>query len=159
MSTLTLAEHQSDILASLRRLQGRGAVGDVVADSGLPGDNVRSGLKVLLESHQGHLAVSDTGELLYEFDEKLIVRGTEPVLARMKRTATDVFTKGFKATIVIMLVVYFLIFVALVIAALFANKNSNSRGGGILGGRRGGGHRHGGFGNFWLWYYIWTPRW
>jgi len=159
VSPLTLAEHQSDILASLRRLQGRGTVGDVVADSGLPGDNVRSGLKVLLESHQGHLAVSDTGELLYEFDEKLIVRGTEPVLARMKRTATDVFTKGFKATIVIMLVVYFLIFVALVIAALFANKNSNSRGGGILGGRRGGGHRHGGFGNFWLWYYIWTPRW
>ena len=74
MSTLTLAEHQSDILASLRRLKGRGTVGDVVADSGLPGDDVRSGLKVLLESHQGHLAVSDSGELLYEFDEKLIVR-------------------------------------------------------------------------------------
>ena len=159
MSTLTLAEHQSDILASLRRLQGRGTVGDVVADSGLPGDDVRSGLKVLLESHQGHLAVSDSGELLYEFDEKLIVRGTEPVLARMKRAASDLFTKGFKATIVIVLVVYFFVFVALVIAALFANKNSDSRGGGILGGRRGGGHRHGGFGNFWLWYYIWTPRW
>ena len=159
MSTLTLAEHQSDILASLRRLRGRGTVGDVVADSGLPGDDVRSGLKVLLESHQGHLAVSDTGELLYEFDERLIVRGTEPVLARMKRTATELFTKGFKVTIVIVLVVYFLVFVALVIAALFANKNSNSRGGGILGGRRGRGHSHGGFGNFWLWYYIWTPRW
>ena len=74
-----------------------------MADSGLPGDDVRSGLKVLLESHQGHLAVSDSGELLYEFDENLIVRGTEPVLARVKRTATDLFTKGFKATIVIVL--------------------------------------------------------
>jgi len=160
VSTLTLVEHQSDILASLRRLKGRGTVGDVVADSGLPGDDVRSGLKVLLESHQGHLAVSDSGELLYEFDEKLIVRGTEPVLARVKRTVTDVFTKGFKATIVVVLVVYFFVFVALVIAALFANKNSDSRGGGILGGRRGGGgHRGFSFGNFWLWYYIWTPRW
>jgi hypothetical protein len=130
-----------------------------VADSGLAGDDVRSGLKALLESHQGHLAVSDIGELLYEFDEKLIVRGTEPVLARLKRTVTDVFTKGFKVTIVVVLVVYFLVFVALVIAALLANRNSNSRGGGILGGRRGGGHRHFSFGNFWLWYYIWTPRW
>ncbi len=130
-----------------------------MADSGLPGDDVRSGLKVLLESHQGHLAVSDSGELLYEFDENLIVRGTEPVLARVKRTATDLFTKGFKATIVIVLVVYFLVFVALVIAALLANRNSNSRGGGLLGGRRGRGHGHFHFGNFWLWYYIWTPRW
>lgn len=130
-----------------------------MADSGLPGDDVRSGLKVLLESHQGHLAVSDSGELLYEFDENLIVRGTEPVLARVKRTATDLFTKGFKATIVIVLVVYFLVFVALVIAALLANRNSSSRGGGLLGGRRGRGHGHFHFGNFWLWYYIWTPRW
>ena len=122
-------------------------MGDVVADSGLPGDDVRSGLKVLLESHQGHLAVSDTGELLYEFDERLIVRGTEPVLARMKRTATELFTKGFKVTIVIVLVVYFLVFVALVIAALFANKNSNSRGGGLLGARRGRRRRTGRLGN------------
>jgi hypothetical protein len=159
LSTFTLAEHQADILGSLRRLKGRGTVGDVVADSGLSGDDVRSGLKALLESHQGHLAVSDIGELLYEFDEKLIVRGTEPVLARLKRTATDVFTKGFKVTIVIVLVVYFLVFVALVIAALFANKNSDSRGGGVLGGRRGRGHSHFHFGDFWLWYYIWTPRW
>ena len=134
-------------------------MGDVVADCGLTGDDVRSGLKVLLESHQGHLAVSDSGELLYEFDEKLIVRGTEPVLARVKRAAADVFTKGFKATIVIVLVVYFLVFVALVIAALLANRNSDSRGGGVLGGRRGRGHSHFSFGNFWLWYYIWTPRW
>jgi hypothetical protein len=160
VSTLAIAEDQADILASLRRLKGHGTVGDVVSDSGLAADNVRVALKGLLESHRGHLDVSDSGELLYRFDEKLITRGTEPVLARMKRQTTSVLTAGFKATIVIMLVVYFLIFVALVIAALLANKNSDSRGGG-LGGRRGGGggHRHFPMGNFWLWYYIWTPRW
>ncbi len=55
MSTLTLAENQADILASLRQLKGRGTVGDVVADSGLASDAVRGGLKALLESHRCHL--------------------------------------------------------------------------------------------------------
>ena len=99
MSTIALAEHQADILASLRRLKGRGTVGDVVSDSGLPGDDVRTGLKALLESHRGHLNVSDSGELLYQFDEQLIQRGSEPFLARAKRAAADILTKGFKAWI------------------------------------------------------------
>ena len=99
MSTLTLAEHQTDILASLRRLKGRGTVGDVVADSGLANDHVRAGLKTLLESHRGHLEVSDSGELLYEFDPDLIERGMEPFLFRARRAITDVITKGFKAWI------------------------------------------------------------
>jgi hypothetical protein len=159
VSTLTLAEHQADILTSLRRLDGRATTSDVVADSGMPADDVRMGLKSLLESHRGHLAVSDSGELLYEFDPKLIERGTEPLLARVKRRGADILTKGFKAWIVVTLVVYFLIFVALVLAALFAgNRNNNSRGGWGGRGRRGG-HGHFGLGNFWLWYYIWTPRW
>jgi hypothetical protein len=58
------AAHRADILASLRRLRGRATVGDVVAASGLSTDAVRAGLKTLLESHRGHLAVSDSGELL-----------------------------------------------------------------------------------------------
>jgi hypothetical protein len=156
MSTIALAEHQADILASLRRLKGRGTVGDVVSDSGLPGDDVRTGLKALLESHRGHLNVSDSGELLYQFDEQLIQRGSEPFLARAKRAAADILTKGFKAWIVIMLVVYFVVFVALIIAALFANQQrGGNRGGGLGRGRR---HGFPG-GNFFLWYYIWTPRW
>ena len=157
MSTLTLAEHQADILASLRRLKGRGTVGDVVADSALPGDDVRAGLKVLLESHRGHLEVSDSGELLYQFDEKLIERGSEPFLARAKHRLTDILTKGFKAWIVVMLVVYFVVFVALVIAALFANQRGGGRGGSW--GGRGRYRGHSPFGNMFLWYYIWTPRW
>lgn len=158
MSTLVLAEQQADILASLRRLKGRGTVGDVVSDSGLTADSVRAGLKALLESHHGQLDVADSGELLYQFDERFIERGTEPVLARFKRSTTRVLTNVFKATIVVVLVVYFLIFVALVIAAMFANRDGDSRG--SIGGRRGGGGGGGsGIGNFWLWYYLWTPRW
>jgi hypothetical protein len=163
VSTLTLAEHQSDILASLRRLKGRGTVGDVVAATGLSGDAVRAGLKALLESHRGHLEVSDSGELLYQFDPSLIERGTEPWLARFKRGATRFLTRAFKAWIVITLVVYFVIFVVLVIAALVAGqRGGDSREGGWGGGRGG---RHGGGGghfpipNLWLWYWIWGPRW
>ena len=117
MSTLVLAEQQSEILASLRRLKGRGTAGDVIADSGLPGDDVRSGLKALLESHRGHLAVADSGELVYEFEPGMIERGTEPFLARARRAVGSVVRNGFKAWIVIMLVVYFAVMVALVIAA------------------------------------------
>jgi uncharacterized membrane protein YbhN (UPF0104 family) len=159
MSSIALAEHQYDILAALRRLDGKATVGDVVAGTGLPADAAETGMKALLESHRGHLAVSDTGELLYSFDNKLIERGTEPLLARLKRSAYRLFTKGFKVAIVATLVIYFVVFVALVIAALVANQ---SRGGG--GGRRGGWGRGGGrgglpIGDLWFWYWIWGPRW
>jgi len=158
MSTLVLAEHQADILASLRRLKGRATVGDVVADSALASDDVRAGLKALLESHRGHLAVSDAGELIYDFDPKMIERGTEPFTVRLKQTMTSLVTNGFKAWIVIMLVVYFVVFVALMIAAIFANRNGNDSRGGWGGGR--GRHRVGGFhiDPFFL-YLIWGPRW
>jgi hypothetical protein len=156
VSTLALAEHQSDVMTSLRRLKGRGTVGDIVADSGLPSDNVRAALKTLLESHKGHLEVTDSGELLYDFDPNLIERGTEPFLARAKQAITNAVTRGFKAWIVVMLVVYFVVFVVLVIAAIFASQRGNdSRGGGWGGGRRRGGHLP----NLWFWYWIWGPRW
>lgn len=158
MSTLAVAERGADVLASLRRLKGRGTLGDVVADSGLAADEVRASLKALLESHRGHLAVSDSGELLYDFDPSLIERGSEPWLARAKRAVASVVKTGFKAWIVVMLVVYFVVFVVLVIAALFASQRGNDRGGGSWGGGRGS-HRGFHFPNFWLWYWIWGPRW
>jgi hypothetical protein len=156
LSTLTLAVEQADILSSLRGLKGRGTVGDVAAASGLPTETVRQGLKALLQSHEGHVAVSDSGELLYEFDPKLIERGTEPFLARAKKAIGKVLRGGFKAWIVVMLVGYFILFVILVLAALFAQRGNDSRGGGWSRGRRGG---HVRLPSFWFWYWIWGPRW
>ena len=157
MTSLVATGDQADILASLRRLKGTATVGDVVTDSGLPADTVRAGLKSLLESHQGHLAVTDSGELVYDFDARMIERGTEPLLARVWSKARQVVQGAFKAWIVIMLVVYFVVFVALVIAALFASQRGNdSRGGWGGGGRRGGGSI--GFDPI-FWYWIWGPRW
>jgi hypothetical protein len=152
---LTVARQRADILASLRRLRGRATVGDVAADTGLTNDDARRGLKALLESHRGHLAVSDSGELLYEFDRRLIERGTEPLLARLSRSAGKLLRGAFKAWIVVMLVGYFVVFVVLVLAALFASQRGNSRGGWSRGRR----HGHMPIPNFWLWYLIWSPRW
>ena len=159
MSQLALADQEYDILSALRGLKGRATAGDVVAATGLATDQVNRALKDLLESHRGHLAVSDSGELLYEFDPHLIERGTEPLWARFKRSAWALFSKAFKAWIVIMLVVYFVIFVVLVLLALFANKDD--RGGGFGGGRRRGGSRGGimPMPDLFFWYWIWGPRW
>jgi hypothetical protein len=160
VSQLAAADQQYDILSALRGLKGTATAGDVVAATGLATDQVDQGLKALLESHRGHLAVSDSGELLYDFDPRLIERGSEPILARFKRAASALFSRVFKAWIVIMLVVYFVVFVVLVLLALFANKN-DSRGGGW--GGRGRGRRSGGgimpMPDFWFWYWIWGPRW
>jgi hypothetical protein len=153
---LTTAYHEADILASLRRLKGRATVGDVVADTGLSQEATRRGLKALLETHRGHLAVSDTGELLYDFDPRLIERGTEPLLARLGRATGKAVRGAFKAWIVVMLVGYFLVFVALVIAALFASQRGNDSRGGWGRGRRGGPLP---MPNLWFWYLIWGPRW
>ena len=154
-----VAQGSTDILTALRRLGGKATVGDVVAATGIPAEDARAGLKALLEGRQGHLAVTESGELLYEFHPRLIERDRDPLLARLKRGAWEIFRKGFKAGIVVMLVVYFVVFVALVLAAIFAQQRGGDRRSGGWGGSRRG---HGGFGNIWLWYWLmgrgWSPR-
>ena len=151
---------QEDVLDAVRSLGGTGTVGDVVASSGRPRDEVESALRSLLETRRGHLDVSDSGELVYRFDPKLIRRDAEPLTTRFRRSVSRFLKGAFKAWIVSMLVVYFAVFVALVVAALvaMASRGDNRRGGW---GRPGRGPPIGRFpiGDFWLWYYIWTPRW
>ena len=162
MASIAVAEAQPDVLKALRSLGGRGTVGDVVSDAGLPRDQVEASLKGLLETHQGHLEVSESGELVYLFDRKLIRRDRVSTLERIKKATKTFLTGAFKAWIVTMLVVYFVVFVALVIAALLAmmSRGGDRRsGGGILGRGAGRHHGHFHFPSFWLWYYIWTPRW
>ena len=160
MSTVATAEAQPDVLKALRSLGGRGTLGDVVSSVGLPRDQVEATLNSLLESHQGHLEVSESGELVYLFDRKLIRRDRIPTIQRLKSAAKKILTGAFKAWIVAMLVIYFVVFVVLVVLALVAMM-SQSKGGGRRSGFRGP-RRHRGFfpgSNFLLWYYIWTPRW
>ena len=132
-------KHRKELLASLRQLDGRGTIGDVVGKTGFPNEDVRTGLRALLESHRGHLEVTDSGELVYRFDRRLIERAKVPVLEQLWSASKKLFTAAFKLWIMLMLAVYFVIFVALLIAAL-AKGSGGGRGG--SGGWSGGERRH-----------------
>ena len=141
-------EPPAGVLDALRRLRGRATLGDVVSATGMPQDEAESALKRLLETRRGHLEVSDSGELLYQFDPKLVARDQEALWVRFKRAAWAAFKVGFKVWTAVMLVVYFVIFVVLVIAAMTANKDGDRNGG--FGGRRGGF----GLGDFFLMHWL-----
>ncbi len=132
IATVSAAEPDTTLLTALRRLRGRATLGDVVSSTGMPEDEAETTLKGLLETHRGHLEVSDSGDLLYQFDPKLIERARDPFGVRFRRAAWSAFKTGFKVWTAVMLVVYFVVFVALIIAAMTANRDGR----GI--GRRGG---------------------
>ena len=152
IATTTPAAPDPTLTAALRGLGGRATLGDVVSATGMPGHEAEAALKALLETHRGHLEVSDSGDLLYQFDRKLIARDREPFGVRFRRAAWSAFKTGFKVWTAVMLVVYFVIFVALILALMFANKDD--RGGGF-GGRRGGGF---GLGDFLLLHWLMGGR-
>lgn len=141
-------EPSAGLLDALRRLRGRATLGDVVSATGMPQDEAESALKKLLETRRGHLEVSDSGELLYSFDPKLMTRDREALWVRFKRAAWAAFKVGFKVWTAAMLVVYFVVFVVLMIAAMTANKDGDRNGG--FGGRRGGF----GLGDFFLMHWL-----
>jgi hypothetical protein len=146
------------VLRAIRKAGGRVTVGDAVAATGHPLDQVEATLRGLLESRRGHLEVGEAGTLVYRFDPKLIQRDAEPFARRLARGSWAAFREAFKVWIVLMLVVYFVVFVALLIAALVASQSrggGRGRGRGISLGRRGGG----GFPSFWFWYFFWRPGW
>ena len=127
----TAAPHRPDstVIAALRGLQGRATVGDVVSATGLPDHEAEVALRSLLETHRGHLEVSDSGDLLYRFDPTLIERDAEPFRARFRRVAWSAFQVGFKIWTAVMLVVYFVVFVLILIALMTANRDGRGSGG------------------------------
>ena len=131
-TAVSAAEPDTTLLTAVRRLRGRATLGDVVSGTGMPEDQAEAALKGLLETHRGHLEVSDSGDLLYQFDPKLIERAREPFGVRFRRVAWSAFKTGFKVWTAVMLVVYFVVFVALIIAAMTANRDGRGFG------RRGG---------------------
>ncbi len=121
------------LTAALQRLRGRATLGDVVSATGMPEHEAETTLKGLLETFRGHLEVSDSGDLIYQFDPKLIARDREPFGVRFRRVAWSAFKTAFKVWTAVMLVVYFVVFVVLIIAAMAANRDDRG-----FGGRRGG---------------------
>ncbi len=116
-------------MSALRGLRGRATLGDVVSATGMPDHEAETALKSLLETHRGHLEVSDAGDLLYQFDPKLISRDAEPFGVRFRRAAWSAFKTGFKVFTAVMLVVYFIVFVVALLALMFANRDDRGFGG------------------------------
>ena len=146
LDPVTVAHRRPDstVIAALRGLQGRATLGDVVSATGLPDHEAEAALRSLLETHRGHLEVSDSGDLLYRFDPGLIERDAEPFRARFRRVAWSAFKVGFKIWTAVMLVAYFVVFVLLLIALLTANRD----------GRGSGGRRGFGLGDFFILHWL-----
>jgi hypothetical protein len=121
---------------------------DAVALTGLPNDEAEPALKKLVGTYRSHLAVTDEGELVYEFDPSLERRDKVPLGERL-RAAGQVAWRGFqmffKIWIVVTLVVYVVAFLAMMISLMFAKQGDDRDGD-----RRGGG----GGGMPWLWFWL-----
>jgi hypothetical protein len=154
MAETVTQENRTAVLGALRGLNGRATLGDVTAATGVSRELADQSLRALLSEHRGHLTVGESGDLVWEFDPKLIRRDHESAWSRFKRGAKRFLAGAFKAWIVAMLVVYFIVFVALAVAAIVA----------VLSGDRRGGSRRGGrmrmrLPTWWLWYLFWSRDW
>lgn len=137
---------QQVILKALGQSKGLVTVGDVVARTGLSRDEAENNLRLLLSTHEGHLEVTDEGELLYKFDPKLVRRDHRSSFEKFKESAAKFGRAAFKVWIVVMLVGYFVLYLALAIAAIAAqSRESSGRSRGIPIG--------------WIFYIFWTPDW
>ena len=120
---------------------------DAVALTGLPNDAAEPALKSLVATYKSHLAVTDEGELVYEFDPSLERRDKVTLRERLQ-AAGQVAWKGFqflfKIWIVVTLVAYVVAFVAMMLSLIVARSSSDRDD------RRGGD----GFGFPWLWFWL-----
>jgi hypothetical protein len=118
---------------------------DAVALTGLPNDEAEPALKKLVGTYRSHLAVTDEGELVYEFDPSLERRDKVPLAERL-RAAGQVAWRGFqmffKIWIVVTLVVYVVAFLAMMISLMFAKQGDDRD------------DRRGGGGMPWLWFWL-----
>jgi hypothetical protein len=119
---------------------------DAVTLTGMPAATAEPALKSLVKSYRSHVAVTDEGELIYEFDPALERRDKVPLrdkLAALGQAAWRGFQLLFKIWIVATLVIYVVAFVAMMISLMFAKQSDRDD-------RRGGD----GFGLPWIWFWL-----
>ncbi|MDX9758269.1 MAG: hypothetical protein RBU27_03830 [Bacteroidota bacterium] len=112
---------------SLGTTRGRITASDASAVTGLPLEQVRDALDVLMNRYTCRLQVTESGEVLFDFGATLRRRGEKTLRERMQAMGAlmwKAFTFGFKIWITIMLVVYFVLFLVLLLVLLFGGKDS-----------------------------------
>ena len=120
---------------------------DAVALTGMPSEQAEPALKSLVGTYRSHMAVTEEGELVYEFDPSLERRDKVPLAERLRKAgqvAWQGFQLFFKLWIVVTLVAYVVAFVAMAVSLMVA-KQGNDRDD-----RRGGG----GGGIPWIWFWL-----
>lgn len=141
------------LVKTLKKRRREATVADLVAETGLPSFQVEEQLKRIVNDYQGHLKVTESGEILYHFPDGMRnqVRGAIPkarrVLRKVASVAGRILKTAFKVWTMVMLVGYFVVFVLLIVLAVVASMAAQAKGGGNGGGGRG---RMGGFGSFYL---------
>ena len=118
------------LLDALKGQGGQLTKADAVAKSGLPVPVTEEALGGLLKEFRSHLAATESGELIYQFDPSFARRDTVPMrekLAKLGNALWRGFSFLFKISIVTTLVVYFVAFVVMLIAVLFARRSSDDR--------------------------------
>ncbi len=118
------AAAERELIEALRKLDGRGTLGDVVRATGLPRDQTEQDLRALLGLYRSHLEVDEGGELLYLFDpsfERRIPKDQlSDTLRAMARWSWKAFVVLFKISVMGILVFYVMAFCLLLIAAFVA---------------------------------------
>ena len=118
------------LLDALKGQGGQLTKADAVAKSGLPVPVTEEALGGLLKEFRSHLAATESGELIYQFDPSFARRDAVPLrekLAKLGNALWRGFSFLFKISIVTTLVVYFVAFVVMLIAVLFARRSSDDR--------------------------------
>lgn len=117
----------------LKKGQRRFTLNEAAATTGLSIDDSRDALAEIIKKYDCRLQVTENGDLIYDFGDRLHRRG-EKTFAEMVQAAADWLWKAFKVLykiwITVTLVVYFVIFVIILIAIIVGSssrKNDRSR--------------------------------
>ena len=125
-SILSNNEQIEIVRKAVMKRGGSVTVGDIISETGLDTDTAKSCLNQLIQTHEGTMRVSSTGELLYAFDPGVVLRDQRTWWERNKELVLKIVKKLFKIIIFLVLVIYFIIYLLLLIA-LLANSRGNNR--------------------------------
>lgn len=134
------AELNQDVMKAVESLKYRVTVGDVATQAGLNVETAQQGLLALASETQGHLQVSEAGEIAYEFPKNFrsVLRNKywqlrfQEIAAKIWRVVFYIIRISFGIILMLSIAVIFIAIFALTIAA-------SSQGGGDRDNRNGGG--------------------
>lgn len=133
-------ELNKEVMRAVESLDYRVTVGDVAAQAGLKVEIAQQGLLALASETQGHMQVSDSGEIAYEFPRNFqgILRNKywqlrlQAMVEKVWQVVFYIIRLSFGVMLLVSIAIIFIAIFALMIAA-------SSQGGGDRDNRRGGG--------------------